>query len=64
MLILSRREGDILEITIPELDQTFSITVTEIKGGQVKLGFESPRHWNIRRKELDGIRRSPNTRQK
>jgi sRNA-binding carbon storage regulator CsrA len=59
MLILTRREGDILEVTVPETGDVLTMMVTEIKGSQVKLGMTCPRHWNIRRLEMDGIRGAP-----
>lgn len=47
MLYLSRRVGDSIVIN----DQ-ITITVTEVRGKTVKLGFESPDSTRILRKEL------------
>jgi carbon storage regulator len=47
MLVLSRRAGE--EVVIGDL---IRLTVVEIRGRQVRLGFTAPRDINIRREEL------------
>ncbi len=47
MLCLSRKTGQTVVI-----NETITITVTEIHGGRVVLGFEAPVHIGIRRGEL------------
>lgn len=51
MLIISRNVDDSVVITIPELDVSISVMVTSIRGEQVRLGFDTPRHWSIARGE-------------
>ncbi len=47
MLILTRKLGE--RITIGD---DITVTLLEIKGGQVKLGIEAPRHVSIHREEI------------
>lgn len=47
MLVLTRRVGERIEI-----DGGITVTVTHIGADLVKLGFEAPRHINIRREEV------------
>ncbi|MFA5633358.1 MAG: carbon storage regulator [Porticoccaceae bacterium] len=47
MLILTRREGETIVV-----DHDIRITVTRIKGGQVKLGIDAPEDVDIVREEL------------
>ncbi len=47
MLALSRKQGQRVFI-----GEDIAVRVIEIRGGQVKLGFEAPRGVNIRREEL------------
>jgi carbon storage regulator len=47
MLSLSRRVGEVIVIA-----ENIEVVVTEIKGGQVKLGFVAPPSIVILRKEL------------
>ena len=47
MLILSRRVGEAIII-----DQEIIIRVLEVKGKQVRLGFEAPAQHRIHRSEL------------
>jgi carbon storage regulator len=47
MLVLSRRAGE--EVIIGE---NIRLTVLEIRGRQVRLGFTAPHDVNIRREEL------------
>lgn len=58
MLVLTRRVDE--QIVITAGADTIVITVTEIEGGKVKLGFEAP-HWvKINRREIqDALPRLP-----
>jgi carbon storage regulator len=47
MLVLSRRIGERLVI-----DDRITVTVVEIRGGQIRLGIETPREIPVRREEL------------
>ena len=47
MLILTRKLGE--KITIGD---DITITIVEIKGAQVKLGVEAPKHVEIHRQEV------------
>lgn len=49
MLVLSRRSGEGIVI-----DGKISVTVLEIRGGQIRLGIEAPREISIQRDELVG----------
>jgi len=47
MLILARKAGEAITI-----NDNITVTVLEMKGGQVKLGIEAPRHVAIHREEV------------
>ncbi len=47
MLVLTRKEGEMLRIG-PEV----TVKILEVRGGQVKLGFEAPRTVEIYREEI------------
>ncbi|MDH4321103.1 MAG: carbon storage regulator CsrA [Desulfobulbaceae bacterium] len=47
MLILTRKAGEAIAI-----NDNITVTVIEMKGGQVKLGIEAPRHVAIHREEV------------
>jgi carbon storage regulator len=47
MLVLSRRIGQRIVI-----DDRITVTVVEIRGGQIRLGIEAPREVPVRRSEL------------
>lgn len=51
MLILTRREGEVIRI-----GNSVQVVVVAIQGGQVKLGIEAPREITILRQELIGRR--------
>jgi carbon storage regulator len=51
MLILTRREGESIIISIPGSDQQIEVRVMET-GSQVKLGIDAPREVVVLRKEL------------
>jgi len=47
MLILSRKTGEAIAI-----NDNITVTILEMKGGQVKLGIDAPRHVAIHREEV------------
>jgi carbon storage regulator len=47
MLVLSRKNGQSVQI-----DKCIEVTVLEISGGKVKLGFSAPREVSIQRNEI------------
>jgi carbon storage regulator len=47
MLVLTRKLGESIAI-----DDDIKIVVVHIKGGQVRLGIEAPRHTKIYREEV------------
>ena len=51
MLILSRKAGENIIVTLPGGEQML-ITVTTLSKSQCKLGFEAPKSVNIVRGEL------------
>ena len=51
MLILTRREGESIVISLPGSDDTIQVRVMKT-GGQVSLGIDAPREMEILREEL------------
>lgn len=47
MLVLTRREGEVLLI-----GNNVAVTVLGIKGNQVRIGIDAPRDVNVAREEL------------
>lgn len=47
MLILARKAGEAIAI-----NDNITVTVLEMKGGQVKLGIDAPRNVSIHREEV------------
>ena len=47
MLVLSRKQGERIIV-----DDCVDITVVQIKGGTVRLGFCAPKHVAIQRQEI------------
>ena len=47
MLVLSRRIGERLVI-----DAKITVTVIEVRGGQIRLGIEAPKEIPVRREEV------------
>lgn len=47
MLVLSRKQGESIQI-----DENIFVTVSEVKGGRVRLSIEAPRTVRIVRKEV------------
>lgn len=47
MLVLSRKNGESIQI-----DDNIFVTVTEVKGGRVRLAIDAPRSIRIVRKEV------------
>jgi carbon storage regulator len=51
MLVLTRQLGKSLIITQPDGTQ-ITVTVQEVRGPQVRLGVEAPRHISVHRSEI------------
>lgn len=47
MLVLTRKPGESIVI-----DNNIVITVVEIRGGQVRVGIQAPRHVQVHRQEV------------
>lgn len=47
MLILTRRVGETIRI-----NDDIKVTVTEVQGGQVKIGIAAPAHVRVHRQEI------------
>lgn len=47
MLVLSRKQGESIQI-----DENIFVTVSEVKGGRVRLSIDAPRSVRIVRKEV------------
>ncbi|MCR9199270.1 MAG: carbon storage regulator [Planctomycetaceae bacterium] len=47
MLVLSRKQGESIQI-----DDNIFVTVSEVKGGRVRLSIDAPRNVRIVRKEV------------
>lgn len=47
MLVLSRKPGESIQI-----DENISVTVSEVRGGRVRLSIDAPRSVRIVRKEV------------
>ena len=52
MLIITRRPDEAVEITVPETGDVITVMVTAVRGSEVRLGFDTPRHWNLKRQEV------------
>ena len=58
MLVLTRERDECIALIDRRTgEQVARVTVAELRGGKVKLGFEAPEHINVVRTELlDGER--------
>lgn len=54
MLVITRREGETIHV-----GKDVKITVTQVRGGKVRIGVEAPKETLIWRGELDGKIRQP-----
>ena len=52
MLVLTRRTGQMIMIYDPKTETTIEVTVTEVKGDQVRLGVVAPRDVAVDRSEI------------
>jgi carbon storage regulator len=52
MLVLTRKVNQNIVIHDPKSGETYEITVTEIKGDQVRLGVSAPPHVAVDRAEI------------
>ena len=50
MLILARREGEVLRLTYQDI--IIDVMVTNIRGGEVKIGIDAPRVIGVMREEI------------
>jgi carbon storage regulator CsrA len=65
MLVLARRQGEQIEVTVPGLDEPILITAIEVTPGKVRLGFDAPRNVAIDRGEIaEAKRREQRARRK
>lgn len=53
MLVLTRKENESNEITLPD-GQQLTVIVTEVERGRARIGIEAPRELKILRSELIG----------
>ena len=51
MLVLTRKENESIEITLPD-SQQLTIMVTEVERGRARIGIEAPTEIKILRSEL------------
>jgi len=51
MLVLTRKRGEKVIVTCPDGTE-LAVTVVEVGGGKVRLGFDAPAAYRIRRLEL------------
>lgn len=47
MLILTRREGEVIRV-----NEDISLVVVKVKGSQVRLGVQAPSHVKVNREEI------------
>ena len=52
MLVLTRRVNQNIVIYDPKTDQTYEVTVVEVRGDQVRLGVAAPRDVVVDRAEI------------
>jgi carbon storage regulator len=52
MLVLTRKDREVVVVGSDNIDQMLKITVLEIRGHRVRLGFEAPGHVPIHRWEV------------
>ena len=51
MLVVTRRPGEAIVIELPT-GELIEVTVLSVKGNQVKLGTDAPKHLPVAREEL------------
>lgn len=51
MLVLSRRIGETIKIVTPDKHE-INVTLTQLKGGQAKVGIDAPAYYVILREEM------------
>ena len=52
MLVLTRRAGQKIIIYNPKTDETIEVTITEVRGDQVRIGTAAPEDVKVHRKEI------------
>lgn len=57
MLVLTRKEGEVIVIVEGDDSSAVRVKVIEVKGKQVRLGFEAPKTTSIYREEIYDVRK-------
>ena len=58
MLVLSRKKSEVVMVTLPD-GREISVTVCEVRGEKVRIGFEAPADVAVHRQEVhEAVRRS------
>lgn len=52
MLVLTRRLGQSIIITDPKTGDKITVTVADVRGDQVRVGVQAPRHLTVDRAEV------------
>lgn len=55
MLVLSRKEGQSFEITVPHTGESIVIHLYGFRRAQARIAIDAPSNFNIRRSELPGL---------
>ena len=58
MLVLTRRAGQKIIIYNPKTDETIEVTITEVRGDQVRIGTLAPPHVSVDRSEIARAKRA------
>lgn len=53
MLVVSRHEGESIDITDTVTGARLTVKVTTIKGNRVRVGIDAPQRFAVRRSEID-----------
>lgn len=60
MLVLSRKKGEVIDVTAPG-GQRLEITIVEIDRGKVRIGIAAPKEYLVNRREVtEAIKRNEN----
>ena len=55
MLVLSRKKSQKLVLRVPGFEQPIVLTVVEIRGDKVRLGYDADQGVKINREEIDRL---------
>jgi carbon storage regulator len=55
MLVLSRKKNEKLVVRVPGFEQPIVLTVVEIRGDKVRLGYDADQGVKINREEIDRL---------